>query len=259
VTGGGGQVGRALAHVLPDATLLDLGELDVTDPEAVARAAAGHDVVIHAAAITDVDGCEDDPDRAFAVNAAGAGHVAAAGIRVIHLSTDYVFDGHARTPYAEDAEPAPLSVYGRSKLAGERAVLARPGNLVVRTAWVYGEGRNFVRSVLAAEAAGTPLRVVDDQIGRPTFAADLAAALAVLATGGETGVVNVTGDGEPGSWADVAELVVGHPVERVSTDEFGARAPRPRWSVLALDRARALGLPLSDWRTSVRRYVEAQA
>lgn len=259
MTGAGGQVGRALAAVLPEATFADRAALDVTDAGAVRRAAAGHDVVVHTAAMTDVDGCEDDPDRAFAVNATGAANVAAAGVRVIHLSTDYVFDGGARAPYAEDATPAPLGVYGRSKLEGERAVLAAGRNLVVRTAWVFGEGRNFIRAILAADAAGRPLRVVDDQIGRPTAAADLAEAIAVLAGADAAGIVNVTGDGEPCSWADLAELVVGHPVERISTAEFGARAPRPAWSVLALDRARALGLPLADWRTSVSRYVEAHS
>lgn len=244
---------------MPGATLADFPGLDVTDAAAVRRAVAGHDLVINAAAMTDVDGCEDDPDAAFAVNAEGAANVAATGVRVIHLSTDYVFDGRARTPYAEDAPAAPLGVYGRSKLAGDRAVLHGPRNLVVRTSWVYGEGRNFIRAILAADRAGRPLRVVSDQVGRPTAADDLAAAIAVLAGCDASGVVNVTGGGDPCSWAELAELVVGHPVERVSTEEFGARAPRPAWSVLALDRARALGLPLADWRTSVRRYVEEQA
>ena len=119
--------------------------------------------------MTDVDGCERDPAAAFAVNAAGAANVAATGARVIHaLDRLRVRRALAARAYAEDDPTGPISVYGRSKLAGERAVLARPGNLVVRTSWVYGDGRNFLRAILAAERAGRPLRVVDDQRGRPT-------------------------------------------------------------------------------------------
>jgi dTDP-4-dehydrorhamnose reductase len=216
------------------------------------------DVVVHAAAKTDVDGCERDPDAAFAANAEAARSVAGTGARVIQLSTDYVFDGTAEAAYAEGDPVNPLSVYGRSKLEGERAVLARPGNLVVRTSWVYGDGRNFFRAILAAERAGRTLRVVADQRGRPTAAADLARALAYLVSRDVSGVVHVTGDGEPCTWADLAELAVGHPVERISTAEYGAPAPRPRSSVLALDRARALGVPLADWHDSVRRYLEGE-
>jgi dTDP-4-dehydrorhamnose reductase len=258
VTGAGGQVGRALRRRLPGAGFLAREQLDVCDTEAVRAALEGADLVIHTAAMTDVDGCERDPERAFAVNAGGAANVAAAGVRTIHLSTDYVFAGDADGPYAEDAPTGPVSVYGRSKLEGERAVLERSGNLVVRTAWVYGEGRNFIRSIRAAEAAGRPLRVVADQRGRPTWAEDLARALVFLAGTDAAGVLHVSGDGDPCTWADLAELVVGHPVERISSAELAAAAPRPRNSVLALDRARALGVPLADWRRSVRRYLEEE-
>jgi dTDP-4-dehydrorhamnose reductase len=251
-------VGRALRGFLPDAVYLDRSALDVGDPEAVRAAFGPGDVVIHAAAKTDVDVCERDPDAAFAANAHAAGHVVGTGARVIHLSTDYVFDGRSDSAYTEDDPTNPLSVYGRSKLEGERAVLSRPDNLVVRTSWVYGDGRNFFRAILAAEAAGRQLRVVADQRGRPTAAADLARALAYLVSLDVSGVVHVTGDGEPTTWADLAELTVGHPVERISTEEFGAPAPRPRSSLLALDRARALGVPLADWHDSVRRYLEGE-
>jgi dTDP-4-dehydrorhamnose reductase len=249
-------VGLALRTRLPGAVFLGRSELDVRDAGAVRAAIGPGDVVVHAAAMTDVDGCERDPAAADAANAVGSANVAATGARVILLSTDYVFDGRAERPYREDDATGPISAYGRSKLAAERAVLAHPGNLVVRTAWVYGEGRNFIRSILAAERAGRPLRVVCDQRGRPTWAGDLAAALAYLVDAGTTGVVHVTGDGGPCTWADLAELVVGHPVERITSDELAAPAPRPRWSVLDLGRARALGLPLADWRDSVRRYLE---
>jgi dTDP-4-dehydrorhamnose reductase len=184
--------------------------------------------------------------------------VAAAGVRMIHLSTDYVFSGAEAGEYAEDAPTGPLGAYGRSKLRGEQAVLAEPGNLVVRTSWVYGEGRNFIRSILGAERAGKALRVVDDQHGRPTWAGDLARAIAYLAGRDDTGVVHVTGAGEPCTWADLAEVVVGHPVERITSEEFGAPAPRPRNSVLSLARARSLGVPLADWRGSVMRYLDGE-
>jgi dTDP-4-dehydrorhamnose reductase len=258
VTGAGGQVGLALRDHLPGAAFLTRAELDVTDARAVREALRAADLVVHAAAMTNVDGCELEPERAAAVNADGAANVAAVGVRVIHLSTDYVFSGDEPGEYAEDAPTGPLGAYGRSKLDGERAVLERPGNLVVRTSWVYGEGRNFIRSILAAERAGKELRVVSDQRGRPTWAADLARALAFLAGRGDTGVVHVTGAGEPCTWADLAEVVVGHPVERITSEEFGAPAPRPRNSVLSLARARSIGVPLADWRDSVMRYLEGE-
>ena len=251
-------MGSALRAHLSHAVFLDRADLDVCDAAAVRAALRPDDVVIHTAAMTDVDGCEREPERAFAVNAAGAANVAETGARTILLSTDYVFDGEATGAYVEDDPTGPLSAYGRSKLEAERAVLGRPGNLVVRTSWVYGNGRNFIRSILAAEAAGKELRVVCDQRGRPTAAADLAAALAHLTAAGATGIVHVTGDGEPCTWADLAELVVGHPVERITSAELGAPAPRPRSSVLDLGRARALGVPLADWRRSVGRYLEGE-
>jgi dTDP-4-dehydrorhamnose reductase len=259
VTGAGGQVGLALRDHLPGATFLARAELDVTDAAAVRQALAGADLVVHTAALTDVDGCEREPERARAVNAAGAANVAAAGVRVVHLSTDYVFSGDDPGEYAEDAPTGPLGEYGRTKLAGERAMLERPGNLVVRTSWVYGEGRNFIRSILAADRAGKQLRVVSDQRGRPTWASDLARAIAYLAGREDTGVVHVSGSGEPCTWADLAEMVAGHPVERITSEELGAPAPRPRNSVLALGRARSLGVPLADWRDSVTRYLAGES
>ena len=251
-------MGSALRERLPEATFLTRADLDVSHAGAVRSAMRAGDVVVHAAAMTVVDGCEREPDAAFAVNAAGTANVTASGARVILLSTDYVFDGGAERAYREDDPTRPLSVYGQSKLAAERFVLARTGNLVVRTSWVYGAGRNFIRSILAAERAGKRLRVVDDQRGRPTWAGDLAAALVHLIDQGAAGIVHVTGDGEPCTWADLAEVVVDHPVERISSAEFGAPAPRPKSSVLDLGLARALGVPLADWRESVRRYLEEE-
>jgi len=257
VTGAGGQLGLALRDELPGATFLTRDDLDVTNDAAVRGTLGGADVVIHCAAMTNVDRCETDPGAAEAVNTRGTKHVAEAARRVILVSTDYVFDGAKDGEYAEDDAVNPINVYGRTKLAAERAVLGTGRGLVVRTSWVFGEGRNFVRSILDAERAGRPLRVVDDQRGRPTHAAALARAVAYLAGRDDTGVVHAAGDGAPCTWAGLAEAAVGHPVTRVSSGDWGAAAPRPRNSVLALHKARSLGVPLTDWRTSLRTYLEA--
>lgn len=271
VTGAGGQVGRALAERLADGRFLSHLDLDVTDEDAVRQAVGSASIVVHLAALTNVDECERDPDRAFAVNSEGTRHVVQAaghaGARVIFASTDYVFDGERAGEYTEDDPPAPLSAYGRSKLEGERFVAKDPSNLIVRTSWVFGEGRNFIRTITAAARKGGPLEVVDDQTGRPTWAEDLADALVFLVEAGISGVLHVTGDGPPATWADVAEFAVGAAglaasVERIDTAAYRRSAerviaPRPRNSTLSLERAARLGVPLQNWRTSVRRYVEA--
>lgn len=269
MTGGDGQVGRALRPLLPSARYATRDELDVTDSARTNDAIAGVDVVVHLAAMTDVDRCEREPHLAEEVNGAGSRNVAeaasATGARVIGVSSDYVFDGTAPGEYTEADQPRPLSVYGRTKLAGEQALLEAGDNTVIRTSWVYGDGRNFIRTILRAAAAGRALAVVDDQLGRPTAADDLARAIVHLLSIDPPRLLHVTGDGPPTSWAGVAEqsleaagLTV--PVEHVSTIEYGRRmdstlAPRPANSLLSLDRARGLGVPLTDWRTSVSAYA----
>ena len=162
VTGAGGQVGRSLRQELPAARFLTRQDLDVTDGAAVRSLLKGTDVVVHLAAMTNVDRCEAEPDAAERVNGWGTGVVvdaaAASGARVVYLSTDYVFDGRKRGEYIEDDAPAPVNVYGRSKLAGEERVRAREENLIVRTSWVFGDGRNFVRTIVDAARAGRPFR-----------------------------------------------------------------------------------------------------
>ena len=236
----------------------------------VRRAVAGADVVVHAAAITDVDYCEEHPDHALETNGGGTYNVEeaarATGCRVVYLSTDYVFDGSKAGAYKETDEPAPLNAYGRSKLEGERQVSRRPENTVVRTSWLIGEGRNFVTSVIELGKQRDTLQVVSDQRGRPTFAGPLAAALVDIAERNVSGIVNVTGDGDPVTWADLADASLeraGVParIVRVSTEEYRASsarrvAPRPRNSVLDLSRARAESLPLVDWRRSLDVYLE---
>ncbi len=269
VTGAGGQVGRALRAVLPDADHRARPALDVTDEEAVRAAVQGADVVVHAAALTGVDACETEPEAATAVNDRGTLAVAAAaraaGARVVYLSTDYVFSGDD-APYEEHDEPGPLNVYGRTKLAGERH-LDPEHDLVVRTSWVFGDGDNFVRSILAAARTSSP-RVVDDQCGRPTGAPMLARALAVaLDRPGLIGTVHVAGDGPPCSWADLADAALRSAgldvhVTRVDSATYAASAgrvvaPRPADSTLQLTRAREAGLPLEDWRHSLDSYVRS--
>ena len=267
MTGAGGQLGRALRDVLPGATFAARGDLDVTDEAAVRAAVEGRDVVVHAAAMTNVDACEAGPAAAEAVNHHGTRAVVAgaraAGAKVVFVSTDYVFSGDA-APYDEDDEPGPHNVYGRTKLAGERC-LDPEQDLVLRTSWVFGEGRNFVRTILGVTG---PLRVVDDQVGRPTGASMLARVIAELVeTSGTAGRLHVAGDGPPCSWADLADAALAaagrsQRVERVDSATYAAAgrviAPRPADSTLALTRAREAGLPLEDWRASLVEYVRAE-
>lgn len=255
---------------MPGARLLAHAELDVTDASSVRGAVEGADAVIHLAAMTQVDHCEIEPQRAWAVNAEGTRHLAEAagesGARFIYLSTDYVFDGAKQGEYLEDDRPHPINVYGRTKLEGERHARGLPGSAIIRTSWVVGEGRNFVRTIVAAARGGRALQVVDDQLGRPSFADDLAPAIVHVLEEGIDGVINVAGDEEPCTWADLATLALldaglKGEVERVDTETYarsvsGVVAPRPRSSVLALGRARRLGIPLQGWRASLERYVK---
>ena len=269
VLGAGGQVGRALARRFPDAVALTRAGLDVGDPAAVAAHDwSGVDLVVNAAAWTAVDAAEDPANRAAvrAVNVDGVGALADAarahGFLLVHFSTEYVFDGTHPGPIPEDAPVHPLSVYGRSKADGDALVTALDRHLLLRTTWVVGEGRNFVRTMAGLADRGVSPAVVADQVGRPTLAADLADAVAHLVDAGASGTYNVTGGGEPGSWADVAEVVFAargrdpHDVRRVSTAEYTADrpglAPRPLNSVLDLARLQATGHSPRDWRAAVQ-------
>ena len=228
---------------------------DITDPAAVRDLVARvrPDVVVHAAAWTDVDGCELDPGRAHAINVAGTRHVADAaaevGARTLLLSTDYVFDGDATEPYQEADPPRPRSVYGRTKAEAEEVVLARATGTVVRTSWLSGRhGRNIAKTVLARGLAGEPMRFVTDQVGNPTLAAGLAAAIADLVAEPLEGVVHVTHQG-PASWFELAREVLdaaGLPttlVAPIPTAQLDPPrpAPRPAYAVLGPGRLVAEG------------------
>ena len=267
VTGATGMLGRDLQDVLAEREVTAAGhaDLDVTDAGAVAAAVPGHDVVVNAAAWTAVDDTETHEPDAFAVNALGTANLssacAAAGALFVHMSTDYVFDGHADLPYPEDALPAPASAYGRTKAAGEWAArgLHPAGSYVVRTAWLYGEhGNSFVRTVLRLAAAQDRLRMVDDQTGQPTWSRDVAARIvAMIDAGAPPGTYHATSAGRT-TWYGLARRVlelIGEDPDRVSpttTAEFPRPAPRPAWSVLGHDAWARAGLgPMRAWEDAL--------
>ena len=275
IIGAHGQLGRALAELpVPkgwERLLLARPEIDVTDPLSVDAALekVTHGVVVNATAYTAVDKAETDSEQAYAVNRGGARHVALAaarhGLPVIHVSTDFVFDGTAGIPYAPDAAPNPLGVYGRTKLDGER--LAGDAALIVRTAWVYAPtGGNFVRTMLRLMAERREVRVVADQIGTPTYAPGLAAALWTLADKGVTGIHHYT-DAGAASWYDFAVAIqeealaaglLGHavPVIPIATADFPTPAKRPSYSVLdKTSTFAALGGPTLHWRVNLRTMI----
>ena len=273
ITGAHGQLGSDLQQVLADDDVRALGrsDLDVADLRAVADAIAEFrpDVVVNGAAYTAVDSAETDEDTAYRVNAAGAAAVASAvaraGGRLIHVSTDYVFDGESQVPYAVDDPTGPKSVYGRSKLAGEEAVRELlPSAYIVRTAWLYGAvGGNFVKTMARLERERTTVTVVDDQFGAPTWTAQLAAALVALGRSPSTsaGIYHCTHSAST-TWYGLARAVfaeIGADPDRVrptTTDRFPRPAPRPAYSVLSDASWRAAGLPgLRPWRDALHAAV----
>ncbi len=266
IIGAGGQVGRALAEALPDATALPRSAFDVADPGPL----DGWDVVINAAAWTDVDAAEAHRADAWRANAAGPAALARAarehGFVLVHFSTEYVFDGAAARPYREDDPVAPLSVYGASKAAGDLAVQTVERRYLLRPTWVVGAGRNFVRTMVGLAERGVAPTVVDDQVGRPTFAVDLAAAVAhLLRSAAPFGDYHVTGGGEPASWAEVAREVfrlagrTDLAVTGTSTAAYFADRPaaarRPLNSVLDTGKAVAAGVVMPDWRAGLAAHL----
>jgi len=269
VTGAGGQLATAFAETLEGEVFLS-GEaaLDIRDADAVHAAVHGFapDIVLHTAAYTDVDGAEADPGLAEAVNVEGTRNVIKAvrgtHTTVVYFSTDYVFDGAKGSPYVESDPTNPLGVYARTKLAGEDEVLTWVRGIVVRTAWLFSDtGKNFVKTILAAAhkaAAGEPLRVVDDQVGSPTYAGHLAAAVdEALRQGVAPGLYHMAGSGYC-SWCELAREVVqlaGLDVEVVpiATAELGRPALRPAFSALASERP----VPrLPHWAAGVAEAVD---
>jgi dTDP-4-dehydrorhamnose reductase len=268
------MLGRALEAAAGErghtALALSREQADVTDPAALLRCVEEFRpaVIVNCAAYTKVDACEGEGrEQAFAVNGAAVGHIAAAadrvGARLLHVSTDYVFDGRAESPYAEDAPTAPLSVYGQSKLEGEKQALASPNALVIRTSWLFGPGGpNFAATMARLITEGKlPLRVVADQEGCPTYTPFLARAILDLAPLAVTGIMHYR-NREPVTWyafaRAIAELWSSPPAEvlPVTTAEFPRPAPRPAYSVLSVERFEEVtGRPVEPWAEGLADYL----
>jgi dTDP-4-dehydrorhamnose reductase len=275
ITGANGQVGRALQATAPAGAqllLTDVGELDICDAVAVERfvADAAPSLIINSAAYTAVDKAEGDAALAQAINADAVGNLAAAagrhGARLVHISTDFVFDGTRGRPYRPDDAPNPLSVYGSTKLAGEQA--AGPDALTVRTSWVYAAvGGNFVHTMLRLMRERDEIRVVADQIGSPTFATGIAETLWALSAQGLAGIFHYTDSGAA-SWYDFAvaiqeeALALGlldrqAKVTPIATSDYPTPATRPSYSVLDKSATiAALGGPAPHWRVNLRKMLQ---
>jgi dTDP-4-dehydrorhamnose reductase len=271
IAGAGGQVGSFLTAEATrqgrEALALTSAQWDISDPQRAGEIVQAGDVVINCAAYTAVDAAEEDQDRAHAINAAGPGHIATAcaraGAQLVHISTDYVFDGSASQPYEPTDDTRPLSVYGQTKLAGERAVLtALPGAVVVRTAWVYtgGNGKDFVAAMRSLAAGDGVVDMVDDQTGSPTYTGDLVSALLEVADGrvrAPNGIVHAANAGQVtrcGQARAVFDILGVDPerVRPVSSDHNPRPAPRPSYSALSARQSQAAGLsPLRPWRDAL--------
>jgi len=274
VTGAGGQLGHEVVRVFAglghEVLKPSRQAMDFMVPDQVAEAVRNShaDWVVNCAAYTQVDRAESEPEAAFTVNRDSAGRLAQAvavtGGRLVHISTDFVFDGRQSVPYREDDLPNPLGVYGHSKLQGEQAVLAAfPAATVLRTAWVYGiHGHNFVKTMLRIAATGKPLRVVNDQVGTPTWAADIAAAIVALFDCDASGVFHYTNAGQT-SWHGFAAAILEEAaglgfevktqvVEPIPTAAYPTPATRPAYSVLDTHKIRTcLPGPVPAWRDSL--------
>ena len=260
------EEGRRRGH---DVDAFDRPELELDEPEAAAALVGSRrpDLLIHGAAMTDVDGCESRAAEAMRRNGSASGALAAAaaacGAACIYISSDYVFDGLKASPYLEDDQTGPASVYGRSKLLGEKEV-ARSGGTVVRMSWSFGpDGPNFVRTIAGKLLEGSDLRVVDDQLGSPTFTRDSAAALYDIGEAGARGIFHLCNAGST-TWFGFARAIaseLGLPAERVSpcaTSEFPRPAPRPANSRLGGSRLHALRGPMPTWEDALHRYLEEE-
>lgn len=272
ITGVSGQLGKALSGSLSGTEFLgvDAREMDITDPSAVKRVMKGYqpDVVIHTAAYTDVDGAEANQEQAYRVNALGTQNVALAchniGAAMALISTDYVFDGKTDRPFDEYDLPAPLNVYGKTKFAGEALARQHVGRLfIVRTSWLFGDGNNFVRTILRVGYQQKTVKVVNDQFGCPTYTKDLAAAIIDLINTNHFGVYHVVNQGIT-TWFDFAREIFraagAKPVDLIpqSTAELGRAARRPMFSALNDNLLRlATGRVMRPWQDALQEYLSA--
>lgn len=273
VLGANGQLGKALRAEFPTAVFYGREECDLSQPEKVSELPFDTcDVIINAAAYTAVDAAETPEGAALAeaVNASAVealSHVATErGILLVHVSTDYVFDGTKKSPYLETDQFNPLGVYAQTKAQGDLAVQQVPRHYLLRTSWVIGEGNNFVRTMASLAERGIKPSVVNDQIGRLTFTHDLAAAIRhLIETKSPFGTYNLSNEGPASSWADIAAQVyelTGHnpsDVTGVATEEYFAGkegiAPRPLWSMLDLSKIEATGFIPASWEVRLQEYL----
>lgn len=275
IAGSSGQLGRALQTCFPEAQLVDLYNLDVSDWQAVqAFDWHGINLIINAAAYTAVDLAEKPEElrNVWSANVTAVANLAQIATNIdatlVHVSTDYVFDGSTKQPYAEDEPMKPLNVYGRSKAAGDMAAISTPRHFVFRTSWVIGDGKNFVRTMLTLSKEKDTLQIIDDQIGRPTFTDDLAKAISAIVSQKDAfGLYNCTNAGDPVSWAGLAEEIFRQSntkckVEKISTEEYGKNkagiAKRPLYSTLNLGKLAKAGVTMPDWKTSLSWYLEQE-
>lgn len=275
IVGANGQLGTALRAQYPEARSADISTLDITNRESVEQFDwSGIEIILNAAAFTNVDGAETAEGRiaAWNVNASAVANLVRVAqkydITLVHISSDYVFDGTIE-PHLETEPLSPLSVYGASKAAGDIAVSLLDKHYIVRTTWVIGEGKNFVRTMMGLAEKGISPTVVADQIGRLTFTDELVRAIDYLLTNGASfGVYNVTNDGPLASWADITRKIfelAGHnelTVTDTTTAEYFAGkdgiAPRPLGSDMSLDKIHAIGFESQDWQKELSNYVKKE-
>ncbi len=272
VVGANGMLGRDLMSLLPgELRGVDIGEIDITSPESVRTllVTLKPEVVVNAAAYTDVDGCETNRGLACAVNGYGVGNLARGsadiGAKLVQISTDYVFDGGKGRPYLEDDPTGPLSVYGQSKLLGEEQARLNPDHLIVRTQWLYGRhGKNFVETMLRLAIERSELSVVDDQIGSPTWTVELSRAIAALINGGCRGTYHGANAGFC-SWNEFARAIfheagVAVTVKPMTTTELNRPAPRPLYSTLDCGKlTRDTCFTPLGWRQALQGYLSSRS
>lgn len=283
ITGASGQLGLALYHLLKDIEEYQLyrtdalaredgtiSALDITDEKAVESyiEATKFDIIINCAAMTAVDLCESEQEKAYKINALGPKYLAqaaeATGAKLVHISTDYVFNGQATVPYIEEDEPNPTSAYGSTKQAGDEFVLKDcKKSFVLRTAWVYGEGKNFVKTMLRLADSGNKIRVVADQYGTPTSALELARVIIFLMETERYGIYHATGEGNT-SWYEFAVAIFKEAgktveVEGIPTSEYPTPAKRPMYSILDNKALRERhGYTMMDWKDALKEYMSGE-
>ena len=275
ITGARGQLGKALVDQYPDAKKTDSDDLDITDSDALNNYDwTNITTIINAAAYTNVDGSEtpEGEKLAWEVNDKAVGNLAQItkdkNLTLVHISTDYVFDGIKKEPYKESDAPNPLGVYAKTKSAGDKQASEAPKHYVLRTSWVIGEGKNFVRTMLGLGQKGIAPKVVADQIGRPTLINELVRAMDhLLDQKPEFGIYNATNGGEPVSWADLTRQIFKEAgfnlnVTNTTTEEYFASkpnvAPRPLNSVLDLSKIEATGFKPKDWKDDLKQYIKQE-